>query len=73
MAGDWDAPSLVDVLEAMARQVDTLVPPKVQWLRRIYEPGTRSRRTTTVTGPAAISPVTMTSRTTCSPRSWTSR
>ncbi len=38
MAGDWDAPSLVDVLEAMARQVDTLVPPKLQRLRRIYEP-----------------------------------
>ena len=38
MAGDWDAPYLVDVLEAMARHVDTLVPPKVQWVRRLYEP-----------------------------------
>ena len=38
MAGDWDAPCLVDVLEAMARQVDTLVPPKMQWVRRLYEP-----------------------------------
>ena len=38
MAGEWDAPYLVDVLEAMARHVDTLVPPKVQWVRRIYEP-----------------------------------
>jgi cyclopropane-fatty-acyl-phospholipid synthase len=38
MAGDWDAPYLVDVLEAMARQVDTLVPPKLQWIRRLYEP-----------------------------------
>ena len=38
MAGDWDAPYLVDVLEAMARQVDTLVPPGMQWIRRIYEP-----------------------------------
>ncbi len=37
MAGDWDAPYLVDVLEAMARQIDTLVPPKVQWVRRVYE------------------------------------
>ena len=31
MAGDWDAPSLVDVLEAMARHVDTLIPPRMQW------------------------------------------
>ena len=38
MAGDWDAPYLVDVLEAMARQVDTLIPPKLQWIRRLYEP-----------------------------------
>ncbi len=38
MAGDWDAPYLVDVLEAMARHVDTLVHPKLQWLRRIHEP-----------------------------------
>ncbi len=38
MAGDWDAPYLCDVLEALARQIDTLVPPKLQWVRRIYEP-----------------------------------
>ena len=37
MAGDWDAPSLVDVLEAMARTIDILIPPKIQWVRRLYE------------------------------------
>jgi cyclopropane-fatty-acyl-phospholipid synthase len=37
MAGDWDAPCLVDVLEAMARHVDTLIPPRMQWARRLYE------------------------------------
>ena len=29
MAGDWDAPDLVGVLEAMARKIDTLVPPRI--------------------------------------------
>jgi len=43
MAGDWDAPYLVDVLDAMARRVDTLVPPKMQWIRRIYEPAHPTR------------------------------
>jgi cyclopropane-fatty-acyl-phospholipid synthase len=38
MAGDWDAPCLGDVLEALARQIDTLVSPKLQWIRRMYEP-----------------------------------
>jgi cyclopropane-fatty-acyl-phospholipid synthase len=38
MAGDWDAPSVVDVLEALARNVDTLVPPRLQWVRRLYGP-----------------------------------
>jgi cyclopropane-fatty-acyl-phospholipid synthase len=38
MAGDWEAPHLGDVLEALARQIDTLVPPKLQWIRRMYEP-----------------------------------
>lgn len=38
MAGDWDAPCLIDVLERMARQVDTLIPPRIQWIRRLYEP-----------------------------------
>lgn len=37
MAGDWDAPCLADVLEAMARQIDSLIPPRVQWVRRLYE------------------------------------
>jgi cyclopropane-fatty-acyl-phospholipid synthase len=38
MAGDWDTPCLIDVLERMARQVDTLIPPRIQWIRRLYEP-----------------------------------
>jgi cyclopropane-fatty-acyl-phospholipid synthase len=37
MAGDWDAPSVIDVLEAMARQITTLIPPRLQWVRRLYE------------------------------------
>jgi cyclopropane-fatty-acyl-phospholipid synthase len=37
MAGDWDSPSVVELLEAMARSVDTLIPQKLQWLRRMYE------------------------------------
>jgi cyclopropane-fatty-acyl-phospholipid synthase len=37
MAGDWDAPSVVDVLEAMARNIDSLIPPRIQWVRRLYE------------------------------------
>jgi cyclopropane-fatty-acyl-phospholipid synthase len=37
MAGDWDAPRLVEVLEAMARRLDVLVPPKIQWVRTLYE------------------------------------
>jgi cyclopropane-fatty-acyl-phospholipid synthase len=37
MAGDWDAPSIVDVLEAMARNINSLIPPKIQWVRRLYE------------------------------------
>ena len=37
MAGDWDAPCLGDVLEAMARQIDSLIPPRIQWVRRLYE------------------------------------
>jgi cyclopropane-fatty-acyl-phospholipid synthase len=37
MAGDWDAPYLADTLEAFARQIDVLVPRKLQWLRRAFE------------------------------------
>jgi cyclopropane-fatty-acyl-phospholipid synthase len=37
MAGDWDAPYLADVLEAFARQIEVLVPPKLQWLRTAFE------------------------------------
>jgi len=37
MAGDWDTLDLVGVLEAMARKIETLVPPKLHWIRGIYE------------------------------------
>ena len=38
MAGDWDAPDLVAVLEPIARNVATLVPHRLQRLRRFYDP-----------------------------------
>jgi cyclopropane-fatty-acyl-phospholipid synthase len=37
MAGDWDAPDLVAVLQPLARHVGSLVPQQLQWLRRIYD------------------------------------
>jgi cyclopropane-fatty-acyl-phospholipid synthase len=36
MAGDWDSDEVVAVLTAMARDLGTLVPPALQWLRRWY-------------------------------------
>jgi cyclopropane-fatty-acyl-phospholipid synthase len=38
MAGDWYADDLALVLEAMARNIDSLVPHRLQWLRRFYDP-----------------------------------
>jgi cyclopropane-fatty-acyl-phospholipid synthase len=39
MAGDWDAAGdLADLLEPMARNLRTLIPTRLQWLRRFYEP-----------------------------------
>lgn len=38
MAGDWDAPDLVGVLEPIARNVASLVPRQLQRLRRWYDP-----------------------------------
>ncbi|HET9078267.1 MAG TPA: cyclopropane-fatty-acyl-phospholipid synthase family protein [Acidimicrobiales bacterium] len=38
MAGDWETTDLAAVLERMARQIRTLVPPRLQWVRRFYEP-----------------------------------
>ncbi|MEY9964352.1 cyclopropane-fatty-acyl-phospholipid synthase [Streptacidiphilus sp. MAP12-16] len=35
-AGDWDSPDLVALLTALARSPQTLVPPRLQWLRRWY-------------------------------------
>jgi cyclopropane-fatty-acyl-phospholipid synthase len=37
MAGEWDSPELVAVLESLARHLGTLVPPPLQGLRRFYE------------------------------------
>ncbi|MFF4650596.1 class I SAM-dependent methyltransferase [Streptomyces sp. NPDC001380] len=37
-AGDWDADDLAGVLTALARSPQTLVPPRLQWLRRLYVP-----------------------------------
>jgi cyclopropane-fatty-acyl-phospholipid synthase len=37
MAAEWTSPHLVEVLEAMARHIDTLVPPSLQWIRRIHD------------------------------------
>ena len=37
MAGDWVSADLVDVLEALARQADSLIPRPLQALRRWYE------------------------------------
>ena len=40
MAGDWDSVGdLAELLEPMARNLRTLVPPRLQWIRRFYEPG----------------------------------
>lgn len=38
MAGDWKAEDLAGVLSAMAGRMRTLIPPRLQWLRRFYEP-----------------------------------
>ena len=38
MAGDWDTPDLASVLERMARSIRTLVPPRLQCIRNVYEP-----------------------------------
>jgi cyclopropane-fatty-acyl-phospholipid synthase len=37
MAGDWDAPDLAAAIEPLARQVGTLVPERLQWIRRLYD------------------------------------
>jgi cyclopropane-fatty-acyl-phospholipid synthase len=36
MAGDWDCEDLTGLVTVLARQVDKLVPPPLQWLRRAY-------------------------------------
>jgi cyclopropane-fatty-acyl-phospholipid synthase len=38
MAGDWEAADLAAVLERLARHIRSLVPPRLQWIRRFYEP-----------------------------------
>jgi cyclopropane-fatty-acyl-phospholipid synthase len=37
MAGDWDAPDLAKVIEPLGRQVGTLIPKRLQWLRSFYD------------------------------------
>jgi cyclopropane-fatty-acyl-phospholipid synthase len=37
MAGEWDSVDLVELLEAFARQADSLVPRPLQFIRRWYE------------------------------------
>ncbi len=74
MAGDWTADDLAAVLGAFAAHVERLLPGPLQRLRRLYEPPHRPRSSATPRrrGPRT-SPATTTSRTTCSPRSWTRR
>ena len=38
MAGDWETDDLATVLTRMASDIRTLVPPRLQWVRRFYEP-----------------------------------
>ncbi|HVT64324.1 MAG TPA: cyclopropane-fatty-acyl-phospholipid synthase family protein [Mycobacteriales bacterium] len=37
MAGDWDAPDLVAAITPLARDVGSLIPPRLQWIRRLYD------------------------------------
>ncbi len=38
MAGDWKTQDLAGLLSAMAARMRTLIPPRLQWIRRFYEP-----------------------------------
>lgn len=38
MAGEWEAPDLEAVLEPLAKNVRSLIPQRLQWIRRFYEP-----------------------------------
>ena len=71
MAGEWDSPELVAVLEVLARHLDTLVPPRLQRFRRFYEPRQPAAEDNDRPGPAGTSPGTTTFPTTCSRRSST--
>ncbi|HWC36493.1 MAG TPA: cyclopropane-fatty-acyl-phospholipid synthase family protein [Mycobacteriales bacterium] len=37
MAGDWDAPDLVAAITPLARDVGSLIPARLQWLRHLYD------------------------------------
>jgi cyclopropane-fatty-acyl-phospholipid synthase len=37
MAGDWDAPDLTAAIEPLARDVGSLVPARLQWIRSLYD------------------------------------
>lgn len=49
-AGDWDADDLVGVLTVFAQQMGTLVPPRLQWLRRFHGPRAPRAERNTVEG-----------------------
>lgn len=37
MAGDWEADDIAAVIEPLARQVSSLIPQRLQWLRSVYD------------------------------------
>ncbi len=51
MAGDWESPGdLARLLEPMARNLRSLVPPRLQWIRRFYEPRPPAQEDNDLTG-----------------------
>lgn len=53
MAGEWEAPDLVGVLEVLARNVETLVPSRLQKLRALWAPHRPGARRNTPEGSRA--------------------
>ncbi len=66
MAGDWDADDLTGLLTVLARQVDRLVPRRLQWLRNSYVGASRPMRTHPRPVPVGTSSATTTCRMSCS-------
>ena len=72
MAGEWDSAELVEVLDALARRSDSLVPrPAPAPAPAVRAAASSDRRRTTGVAPSATSPVTTTCPTSCSPPSST--